>query len=173
VRSRRIGSGGTKLEATEPRSVILASQNESARSVFGRPGSALTCRRCTAGSRTRAIPAEKTGFQQSPVASIRTRVTPQQASQSAQRLQLAPGGAVSPGLLLPTPGNGVTGTRMVTSTMALGDVQAGDPLGEQWLILHVVHRRLLRWEGVTAAVVRRSRGIGKSGPQARGTMQRP
>jgi hypothetical protein len=43
VRSRRIGSGGTKLEAIMPRSVILASQTESARSVSGRPGSALTC----------------------------------------------------------------------------------------------------------------------------------
>jgi hypothetical protein len=32
VRRRRIGSGGTKLEATVPRSVILASQIESARS---------------------------------------------------------------------------------------------------------------------------------------------
>jgi len=43
VRSRRIGSGGTKLEQTEPRSVIRASQIESARSVLGRPGRALTC----------------------------------------------------------------------------------------------------------------------------------
>ena len=43
VRSLRIGSGGTKLEAIIPRSVILASQIESARSVLGRPGSALTC----------------------------------------------------------------------------------------------------------------------------------
>jgi hypothetical protein len=42
VRRRRIGSGGTKLEATEPRSVILASQTESARSVLGLPGRALT-----------------------------------------------------------------------------------------------------------------------------------
>jgi hypothetical protein len=38
-----IGSGGTKLEAIIPRSVILASQIESARSVLGLPGSALTC----------------------------------------------------------------------------------------------------------------------------------
>jgi hypothetical protein len=43
VRSRRIGSGGTKLEGREPRSVILASHTESARSVLGLPGSALTC----------------------------------------------------------------------------------------------------------------------------------
>jgi hypothetical protein len=43
VRRRRIGSGGTKLEQTEPRSVILASQIESARSVLGLPGRALTC----------------------------------------------------------------------------------------------------------------------------------
>ena len=43
VRSRRIGSGGTKLEPIMPRSVTLASQIESARSVLGRPGSALTC----------------------------------------------------------------------------------------------------------------------------------
>jgi len=43
VRSLRIGSGGTKLEQTEPRSVIRASQIESARSVLGRPGRALTC----------------------------------------------------------------------------------------------------------------------------------
>jgi hypothetical protein len=43
VRSRRIGSGGTKLEQIMPRSVILASQIESARSVLGLPGSALTC----------------------------------------------------------------------------------------------------------------------------------
>src|SRR6266496_4758015 len=43
VRSRRIGAGGTKLEATEPRSVILASHTASARSVLGRPGRALTC----------------------------------------------------------------------------------------------------------------------------------
>jgi len=43
VRRRRIGSGGTKLEEIMPRSVILASQIESARSVLGLPGSALTC----------------------------------------------------------------------------------------------------------------------------------
>ncbi len=43
VRSRRMSSGGTKLEQTEPRSVTLASQIESARSVLGLPGSALTC----------------------------------------------------------------------------------------------------------------------------------
>jgi hypothetical protein len=43
VRSRRISSGGTKLPASDPASVILASQTESSLSVFGRPGSALTC----------------------------------------------------------------------------------------------------------------------------------
>ena len=43
VRSRRISSGGTKLPGSEPRSVIFASHTESALSVFGRPGSALTC----------------------------------------------------------------------------------------------------------------------------------
>jgi hypothetical protein len=37
-----MSSGGTKLPASEPCSVILASQAESG-SVFGRPGSALTC----------------------------------------------------------------------------------------------------------------------------------
>jgi hypothetical protein len=43
VRSRRISAGGTKLPGSAPRSVILASQTESSLSVFGRPGSALTC----------------------------------------------------------------------------------------------------------------------------------
>ncbi len=43
VRSLRIGSGGTKLAAIIPRSVILVSQMESAWSVLGRPGMALTC----------------------------------------------------------------------------------------------------------------------------------
>jgi len=38
-----MSSGGTKLPASEPCSVTLASQAESSRSVFGRPGSALTC----------------------------------------------------------------------------------------------------------------------------------
>jgi len=38
-----MSSGGTKLPASEPCSVILASQTESSLSVFGRPGSALTC----------------------------------------------------------------------------------------------------------------------------------
>ena len=37
------GSGGTKLAGRFPRSVIFASQTESSLSVFGRPGSALTC----------------------------------------------------------------------------------------------------------------------------------
>jgi hypothetical protein len=43
VRSLRLSSGGTKLEEIIPRSANLASQIESARSVFGLPGSALTC----------------------------------------------------------------------------------------------------------------------------------
>ena len=43
VRSRRISSGGTKLPASDPCSVIFASQTESSLSVFGRPGRALTC----------------------------------------------------------------------------------------------------------------------------------
>ncbi len=43
VRSRRISSGGTKLPASDPRSVIFASQTESSLPVFGRPGSTLTC----------------------------------------------------------------------------------------------------------------------------------
>jgi hypothetical protein len=38
-----MSSGGTKLPASDPCSVILASQAESSLSVFGRPGSALTC----------------------------------------------------------------------------------------------------------------------------------
>jgi hypothetical protein len=38
-----MSSGGTKLPATDPCSVIFASQTESRLSVFGRPGSALTC----------------------------------------------------------------------------------------------------------------------------------
>jgi hypothetical protein len=42
VRSARIGAGGTKLDGRLPRSVIRASHTESARSVFGLPGSALT-----------------------------------------------------------------------------------------------------------------------------------
>jgi hypothetical protein len=44
VRSRLdISSGGTKLPASDPASVILASHTESSLPVFGRPGSALTC----------------------------------------------------------------------------------------------------------------------------------
>ncbi len=43
VRSLRISSGGTKLAASDPASVILASHTESSLSVLGRPGSALTC----------------------------------------------------------------------------------------------------------------------------------
>src|SRR6266516_6815465 len=64
VRSRRIGSGGTKLEATEPRSVILASQIESSLSVLGRPGSALTCAALYSWqSNPRASRTKNAGFQ--------------------------------------------------------------------------------------------------------------
>jgi hypothetical protein len=38
-----MSSGGTNDPASDPRSVILASHAESSLSVFGRPGSALTC----------------------------------------------------------------------------------------------------------------------------------
>ena len=41
-----MSSGGTKLPASDPCSVILASHAESSLSVFGRPGSALTCEAC-------------------------------------------------------------------------------------------------------------------------------
>lgn len=38
-----MGSGGTKLPASAPRSVTFASHAESSLSVFGLPGRALTC----------------------------------------------------------------------------------------------------------------------------------
>ena len=38
-----MSSGGTNDPASAPRSVIFASHAESSLSVFGRPGSALTC----------------------------------------------------------------------------------------------------------------------------------
>jgi len=41
--ARRISSGGTKDPASDPCSVIFASPPSPALSVFGRPGSALTC----------------------------------------------------------------------------------------------------------------------------------
>ena len=64
VRRRRIGSGGTKLEDTVPRSVIRASQIESARSVLGRPGSALTCAALySSQSNPRDSSRKNTGFQ--------------------------------------------------------------------------------------------------------------
>jgi hypothetical protein len=64
VRRRRIGPGGTKLEATEPRPVIRASQTESARSVLGRPGSALTWAALYSWqSNPRASSKKNTGFQ--------------------------------------------------------------------------------------------------------------
>ena len=64
VRSRRIGSGGTKLEPIMPRSAILASQIESARSVLGLPGSALTCAALYSWqSNPRASSKKNTGFQ--------------------------------------------------------------------------------------------------------------
>jgi hypothetical protein len=59
-----MGSGGTKLEAIMPRSVILASQIEPARSVFGRPGSALTCAALySSQSSPRDSSRKNTGFQ--------------------------------------------------------------------------------------------------------------
>ena len=61
-----------------------------------------------------------------------------------QRIQLAPGGAIGPGLLLPAPGSGVAGHPQGDLDLGLGDVQASDPLGEQRLVLHVLHHRLLR-----------------------------
>ena len=64
VRSLRIGSGGTKLEEIMPRSVILASQIESARSVLGLPGSALTCAALySSQSNPRDSSRKNTGFQ--------------------------------------------------------------------------------------------------------------
>jgi hypothetical protein len=64
VRRRRIGSGGTKLEQIMPRSVILASQIESARSVLGLPGSALTCPALNSSqSSPCGSSAKNTGFQ--------------------------------------------------------------------------------------------------------------
>jgi hypothetical protein len=60
----RIGSGGTKLAEIMPRSVILASQIESARSVLGLPGSALTCAALySSQSNPRDSSRKNTGFQ--------------------------------------------------------------------------------------------------------------
>jgi hypothetical protein len=64
VRSLRIGSGGTKLEEIMPRSVIRASQIESARSVLGLPGRALTWAALySSQSNPRDSSRKNTGFQ--------------------------------------------------------------------------------------------------------------
>ncbi len=62
----------------------------------------------------------------------------------SQRLQLAPGGAEGPGLLLAAARRGVGRHPDGDLDLGLGDVQAGDPLAEQRLVLHVLHRQLLR-----------------------------
>jgi hypothetical protein len=58
----------------------------------------------------------------------------------AQRLQLGAGGPVGPGLLLAAAGRGIAGHPDGCLNPGLGNVQAGDPVGEQRLVLHVLHR---------------------------------
>ena len=64
-----------------------------------------------------------------------------------QRLQFAPGGGEGPGLLLAAARGGIAGHPDGCLDLGLGDVQAGGPLGEQRLVVHVVHHQLLRKEG--------------------------
>ena len=74
-------------------------------------------------------------------------VTPQQCSQSASDsscLRVVPKVRVS---CWRRPGAGVAGHPDGDPGLGLGDVQAGHPLGEQRLVLRVLHRCLLRWEG--------------------------
>ena len=59
-----MSSGGTNDPASDPRSVILASHAESSLSVFGRPGSALTCEaRYKVQSKPSRSSRKYTGFQ--------------------------------------------------------------------------------------------------------------
>jgi hypothetical protein len=145
VRRRRIGSGGTKLEQTEPRSVILASQIESAPVRLGPARQGLDLRGVV------QLAVEPARFEQEerrlPVVAsgLHPDLGDAPAAQPvAERLQLAPGRGEGPGLLLAVACGGVAGHPDGDLDLGLGDVQAGDPLGEQRLVLDVLHHRLLR-----------------------------